>query len=305
MVLFIFLMVVIILIIVIAVIDQTHYKQQIEAEKQRKIEIAKKEEEHKAERLKREAEEKELKRQEFEKKREMARQKILQEQMQEKKILFDNILNSLKRYDIVLSDEKHNRNEPFYPECKNVTSATPIGKIKDFVSVDTETTGLKATGNDIVQLSAVKFKNFEPVEIFSTYIKPRKSIPEEATNVNGITDEMVENSPRFYQIIKSFDEFIGDLPLVAHNAPFDMKHLFANGLDSIENKTVYDTLDLSKRIIKDADSYKLQNICGVANIYFDNAHNSDADSLAAGLLFVYLCAERHELTTEELINMVG
>lgn len=272
--------------------------KQAEEKEQQAIIKQELEREHKLEREAREAEERR-------RERELVRQKKIQEQIKAKKVLFDNILDSLKRYDIVLSDEKHNRNESIYMECKNVTRATPLNKIKDFVAVDTETTGIKTAGNDIVQLSAVKFKNFAPVELFSTYIKPRKSIPKEATDINGITDDMVDNAPRFYQIINSFNEFIEELPLVAHNAPFDMKHLYANGLDSVENKTVFDTLDLSKKIIKDAYSYKLQDICEEADIYFDNAHNSDADSLAAGLLFVYLCAERHELTTEELIDTVS
>lgn len=219
--------------------------------------------------------------------------------------IFNQKLNFLKKYEIEFSDEKHNRNSSLYLECKNVTKATPLKKIKDFIAIDTETTGLKAAGNDIIQLSAIKFENFEPVEIFSTYLKPRKSIPEEATKINGITDEMVADAPKFYQIINSLNKFIGDFPLIAHNAPFDMKHLYANGLDSIENKIVYDTLELSKKLIPDAYSYKLKDICEQCCIYFDDAHNSDSDSLAAGLLFVELVAERKEMTVEELINLVG
>lgn len=277
------------------------------------------EQKHKAEREKREAAERnEARRQEYlrekrkqeeqrRKTEEMYKQAAItrEKRLQERRDLFRQKLNLLPQVSIKLSGEKHNRNSSLYVECKNVTKATSLNKIKDFIAVDTETTGLKAAGNDIIQLSAVKFKNFEPVEVFSTYIKPRKNIPEDATRVNGITDEMVKDAPPFYQIINSFNEFVENLPLVAHNAPFDMKHLYANGLDSIQDKIVYDTLELSKKIIKDAYSYKLQDICEEAHIYFDDAHNANADSLAAGLLFVYLVAERHEMSVEELIETVS
>lgn len=275
---------------------QIYVNHQTKIEEQRRIETARKEEEHRKEREKREEEERKQQR----KQAMIARNNMLLK----KKASFAQLLDSLPKYDISLSDEKHNRNATLYVECKNMTKSTPINKIKDFVAVDVETTGLKAHGNDIIQLSAVKFANFEPVELFSTYTKPRKNIPKEASDINGITDDMVENAPHFYQIIDSFNKFIGDLPLIAHNAPFDMKHLYVNGLDSIENKTVYDTLDLSKKIIKGAYSYKLQDICEEADIYFNNAHSADVDSLAAGLLFVYLCAERKELTVKDMIDMV-
>ena len=65
-----------------------------------------------------------------------------------KKASFAQLLDSLPKYDISLSDEKHNRNATLYVECKNMTKSTPINKIKDFVAVDVETTGLKAPGND-------------------------------------------------------------------------------------------------------------------------------------------------------------
>lgn len=222
-----------------------------------------------------------------------------------RKDIFRQKLESIPRYEINIGGEKHNRNNTFIVECKNVTKSTSLNRIKDFVAVDTETTGLRAQGNDIIQLSAIKFINFEPVEIFSTYIKPRKSIPPDATAINKITDDMVENAPKFYEIINSFNDFIGDFPLVAHNAPFDMKHLYVNGLDSIENKTVYDTLELSRKILKDEYSYKLCDICKVENIYPDNAHNAESDCLACGLLFVNLVADRREVSVEQLIASVN
>lgn len=258
-------------------------------------------------------EEEERKQREYQEEKEREELRRLEQQRQEEKRRqvvngwkdeFKKQVDSLPSFEMVLSDEKHNRNNSIFFEdyCKNLTKSTPLNKIKDFIAVDVETTGLNTGGNDIIQLSAIKFRDFKPVEKFNTYIKPRKSIPPEATEINHITDEMVENAPKFYQIIDSFNQFIEDLPLIAHNAPFDMKHLYVNGLDSVVNKTIYDTLGLSRRIMKDEYSYKLTDICEVFNIYISDAHNAVYDSYAAGQLFVNLVAERREISVKELLD---
>lgn len=205
------------------------------------------------------------------------------------------ILQGLTQYEIKLSDEKVLRqNEirnPIY-DTKNITKATKLEKLHNFIAIDTETTGLRCGGNDIIEICAIKFLNFRPTEKFHTYLKPRKGIPDSATEINGITDDMVRDAPKFSQIKSSLQEFIGDLPLVAHNAPFDMKFLHVSGLDleNHENK-VYDTLKLSKLKLRDYDgskfeSYKLCDLCDELNISCNTFHSADSDTLACGLLFI-------------------
>lgn len=234
-----------------------------------------------------------------------ADEKRREEFLNKKKSEFKNTVDELPLFEISLTEEKHNRNQEIYiidKEYKNITKSTPVNKVKDFVAIDVETTGLKTGGNDIIQLSAIKYKNFQAVEAFNTYIKPRKAIPKEASAINGITDDMVKDAPKFYQIIDSFNAFIEELPLVAHNAPFDIKHLFVNGLDSVEKKIVYDTLALSRRTYKDEYSYKLGDICKLNNIYICNAHNSLYDSYAAGELFKSIVADRKEIDLDDLFS---
>jgi DNA polymerase-3 subunit epsilon/DNA polymerase-3 subunit alpha (Gram-positive type) len=207
---------------------------------------------------------------------------------------FDCMLNNLNKISINLSDEKIYRQKEIdflYEKSKNITVRSKISKIKDFIAIDTETTGLKTSGNDIIEISAIKFENFIPTEIFTTLLKPRKPIPKTITDINGITDEMVINKPKFNQIHNSLVEFLSDYPLVMHNAKFDLKFLFISGLDlDYENLNVYDTLELSRKCIKDyddapLDNYKLETVCNEMCIYFNNAHRSSADALATGLLF--------------------
>lgn len=208
---------------------------------------------------------------------------------------FQAIINGLAEYPIALSDEKVYRqqeiNNPI-DDYKNITKSTNISKIKDFVAIDTETTGIKVGGNDIIEIAAIKFKDFRPSEIFHTYLKPRKSIPADATEINGITDDMVESSPTFSQIKNSLQQFIGELPLVAHNAPFDVKFLYVSGLNLDKHKgKIYDTLALSRNKVKSyggdkLESYKLSEVCSERNIACKNYHSAASDTLACGLLFV-------------------
>lgn len=271
-------------------------QQQIEEENHRRGEMLKHEEERKKirqqiieEQRRQEYEESKRKREEF---------------LENKRNQFKSEVDALPLFEITLSGEKHNRNNVIYAETKNITKSTSINKIKDFVALSVETTGIKVSGNDIIRVSAVKYNNFKAVQIFDTYTKPRKSIPADATAVNGITDEMVANAPYFYQIINSFNEFIENLPLVAHNASnFQIKHLYVNGLDSVENKTIYCTLELSKRIMKDEYSYKLKDICESANIYMIDI-NSIYKSFAVGELFKYLIAERRDIIVSQLVSLM-
>ena len=211
---------------------------------------------------------------------------------------FAETLARLKHFDIQLSSEKHNRNNMIeMPDIspKNITKSTNLSKLLDFVALDVETTGLKTGGNDVIEVSAVHFHNFEPVEIFTTLLRPRKPIPADASEINGITDDMVKDAPKFSEIVPALEQYLGKMPIVAHNAPFDIKHLFVNGLDSICNRTVYDTLQLSKKLCdSDILDHKLQTVCDYYQINFDNAHRASADAMACGILFVKMLIQSQE-----------
>lgn len=203
---------------------------------------------------------------------------------------FREILSGLRKVEIELSEEKRNRNNAIeMPEIspKNITKSTNLSKLRDFIAIDTETTGLKPGGNDVIEVSAVLFHDFEPVEVFSTLIKPRKPIPPDATAINGITDDMVQDAPRFYEIAPALETYLKKLPLVGHNIAFDLRHLFVNGLGSVDQHVIYDTLALSKKFCDDDIlDHKLATVCKECLIYMDDAHRATADALACGLLFV-------------------
>lgn len=207
---------------------------------------------------------------------------------------FDCMIANLKKVNIELKETKLLRQKASslnYTKSKNIISTTNLQKIKDFIAIDTETTGLKTAYNDIIEISAIKFVDFRPTELFTTLLKPRRPIPIEATSINGITDEMVKNAPKFSQIYDSLVTFLANYPIVMHNAPFDLKFLCASGfVIDAEKRDIFDTLELSRRCIKDyedepLDNYKLATVCEEQCIFFNGAHRSTADALATGLLF--------------------
>ncbi len=196
----------------------------------------------------------------------------------------------------------------------NITKKSSLEKLGDFVVIDTETTGLQATSCEIIDIAAIRFRNFIPVEKVSMLLSTKKPIPEDATKVNGITNEMVLGCPRFSQIAVSLVDFIGDDAVVGHNLEFDLKFVVKHGADLTSKKRkYYDTLELAQKTLKkprykynkeygysdyDFDSnydvldYKLNTLCVYYGIITDTLHRAEADALATGFLFEKLAKQR-------------
>ena len=121
------------------------------------------------------------------------------------------------------------------------------------IVLDTETTGLSPKeGHRVVEIGAVELLNLHPTgKTFHVYLDPERDIPEETTRIHGITNEKVAGCPKFADVAERFLSFIGDDPLVIHNAPFDMgflnSELSLSGLSSLGSHPVVDTLVEAKR----------------------------------------------------------
>ncbi len=94
---------------------------------------------------------------------------------------------------------------------------------------DTETTGLSPDNGDrVIEIAAVEIEDFRFTQRqFHVYIDPEREIPASAIDVHGITNEFIAGKPKFAEIAEDFLAFIGDAPLVAHNAEFDFRFLNA------------------------------------------------------------------------------
>lgn len=117
---------------------------------------------------------------------------------------------------------------------------------------DTETTGLEpALGHRVLEIAALELMNDLPTGAhFHRVIDPCRDIPEEASRIHGFTSVHVRGKPRFEEIVEELLEFLGDSPLVAHNAPFDFGFLDAEfarlRLPSLDPARMIDTLALAK-----------------------------------------------------------
>ena len=176
------------------------------------------------------------------------------------------------------------------PELKfsSITSRTSLDTINTFVVIDTETTGLNAGSDELLEISIIKFIDSEPKDCLTTLLKPKKSIPKEIEKINHITNEMVQNSPSIEYVIKDFSDFIKGFNIVGYNLEFDIKFLYRNGMDFFtEKRRFYDVLPLCRRTLKDdfMPNYKLDTVCSHLGIQRTNAHRATEDALATGILF--------------------
>lgn len=159
----------------------------------------------------------------------------------------------------------------------------------NYVVVDLETTGLDYIADDIVEIAAVRFENYEPIARWSSLVYPFRKIPREATAVHGISDLDVAHAPQFHQISDSFLQFVGNSPVVGHNFSFDHKFLCRKSIDlSSDKRRVFDTLIFSRKLLKkgdDIENHKLGTLCNHFSIPLNNAHRSVWDCVATGHLF--------------------
>lgn len=95
------------------------------------------------------------------------------------------------------------------------------------IALDTETTGLNPkSGHRVVEIGCVEMINHIATgEVFHAYINPKRDMPEEAFKVHGLSEEFLKDYPVFADVTDGFIDFIGDAPLVIHNAAFDMGFL--------------------------------------------------------------------------------
>ena len=159
--------------------------------------------------------------------------------------------------------------------------------VSDYVVFDLETTGLNADVNAIVEIGAVKVENNAVTDRFSSLINPEQYIPAYLANKIHITNVMVQDKPTIQAVLPYFIEFIGDLPLVAHNASFDMSFLIKNCLRqniSIDN-AVIDTLYLSRHYLKECKRHNLAYLTNYFNVELNNAHRAYYDAKATQEIF--------------------
>jgi len=157
----------------------------------------------------------------------------------------------------------------------------------NFVIVDVETTGGSPKNSKITELAMYKYDGEKIIDEFITLVNPEIEIPEFIVRLTGITDQMVENAPKFYEIAKNVLEFTNDCVFVAHNVAFDYG-MFRSEFRSLG----YDfrmphlcTVKAARYVIPGYPSYSLGKISRELGIEIIGRHRAGGDALATTKLF--------------------
>lgn len=156
-----------------------------------------------------------------------------------------------------------------------------------FAIVDIETTGGHFRYAKITEIAIIVMENGEIVERFESLVNPECPIPPEITRITGITSEMVEKAPKFYEIAKKIIEITHDAVFVAHNVQFDysfIKEEFKN-LGFTYSKKKLCTVVLSRKYFPGLRSYALGNLIRHFGIEVVNRHRAYDDAWATLQIF--------------------
>lgn len=173
---------------------------------------------------------------------------------------------------------------------------------------DVETTGLSFSEDRVVEIGAVELIDLVPTgKTFHAYINPQMRMPMEAQKIHGLTTEFLKTKPTFTRVVHRFLRFIGDAPLVAHNADFDMGMLNAElrrlDMPPLDNPVV-NTLKLAREV-KKGGLHNLDALCrhfGIDNSKRDK-HGALLDSEILAKVYMELRGGRQfgmELVTEKV-----
>ncbi|MBS4047741.1 MAG: DNA polymerase III subunit epsilon [Alphaproteobacteria bacterium] len=140
------------------------------------------------------------------------------------------------------------------------------------IVLDTETTGFKANeGDRLVEIGCIELVNHIPTgRHYHVYINPERAMPEDAFKVHGLSDEFLRDKPVFAKVAQDFCDFIGEDPLVIHNAQFDLGFLNAElarleGFPHIAMERAIDTVRLARQKFPGAQA-SLDALCKRFNI---------------------------------------
>ena len=178
----------------------------------------------------------------------------------------------------------------------------------DFIGFDIETTGTLSHQDLIVEIAAVRFQEGKVQEVYQSFIGIDSAMPEQATAINGITDDMLKGQPSIPEVLTEFALFCGDHLLVAHNAIFDFQFL---ARDIKKNQTlapkglVLDTYTLAKKVFPQMVNYKLITLCEHLKIKGDTFHRAKADAVACGRLFLQILNRISHKNPEDIIEFSG
>ena len=176
--------------------------------------------------------------------------------------------------------------------------ADPAGKPYDrpIVVLDFESTGLNTGKAKIIEIGAVKLVNGTVTDTFEQMVDPLEPIPPKVVELTGISDSQVQGQMTAAEALPKLLEFIGDAPLAAHNANFDVSLMQAElrRLGMEWNGPVLDTLSYARKLYPELKSFRLAALCRHLGVSLKNAHRAVHDATATALCLAWMFADTRE-----------
>jgi len=170
--------------------------------------------------------------------------------------------------------------------------------------IDIETNGLSSKRGKITEIAIYKHDGKKIIDKFQTLINPETPIPFEITRITGITAQMVENAPKFYEVAKEILDITEGCVFVAHNVTFDYNfvHEEFKTLGYAFQRKKLCTVKQSRLLLPGHKSYSLGNICNDLNIKLEERHRAAGDAMATVYLFEKLLAIDEYLGTKKKLE---
>ena len=160
----------------------------------------------------------------------------------------------------------------------------------NFAIIDVETTGGKFNEEGITEIAIHKFDGVDVVDSFISLINPEREIQPFVVNLTGINAKMLKSAPKFYEVAKRIIEIMDGCIMVAHNSSFDyrvVRNEFSRLGYEFEVPTLC-TVELSKILLPELESYSLGKLCRSVGIPMSDRHRANGDALATIKLFELL-----------------
>ncbi|BFP43592.1 exonuclease domain-containing protein [Flavobacteriaceae bacterium GF1] len=162
-----------------------------------------------------------------------------------------------------------------------------------YAILDIESTGGKYNEEGIMEIAIYRFDGENTVDRFISLVNPEREIQPFVVKLTGINNKMLRSAPKFHEVAKRIIEITQGTTLVAHNAQFDYRILrteFRRLGYNFERKTLC-TVDLSKKLLPDAESHSLGKLVRSLGIPVSDRHRANGDALATLKLFKLLLAK--------------
>lgn len=164
---------------------------------------------------------------------------------------------------------------------------TDMSIIKDYVSIDIETTGLDPKKDRIIEIGAVRVENGEVTEIKNWLVNPRCELSDFVKALTKIDEAMLSDAPYIDEVLPEVIDFCKEDVIIGHNIMMDFSFLKRNAVNrrlSFE-KCGIDTLKLARIIFADMEKKNLGYLCKELGITVENRHRAAEDALATVKLF--------------------